>query len=321
MLKRRALVTGASGFVGRYLVPLLQEKGFEVWASSRRPLRSFSKPVHWRPADLECPDEIFRLIKEARPDVIFHLAGFTIPKESLRKPASVFSVNVRGTIFLLEGVFRYAPRARVLLISSCHVYGSIFSKRGKIRETDLMGPTSPYGASKALMEMVAQNYVKQQGLRVVIARGFNQLGAGQAESYVFSGFCKQIAQIETKKRRPVLEVGNLDLVRDFIHVEDAVRAYLLLADKGRTGTAYNVGSGEGTRLRKALGFLQRQSRTPFRIIPNTVRFRRHDFPSVIADCGRLKRLGWRPRKSVWTGIRELLEEWRGKTPRRYNRVL
>src|SRR3989338_2413248 len=302
MVKRRALVTGASGFVGRYLVPLLQEKGFEVWASSRHPVRSFSKAVHWRRADLECPDEIFRLIKEARPDVIFHLAGFTVPQEILKKPANAFSLNVRGTIFLLEGVLLYVPRARVLLISSCHVYGSVFSKQGKIQEANLMGPTTPYGASKALMEMVAQNYVEQQGLRVVIARGFNQLGAGQSESFVFSGFCRQIAQIEKKKRKPVLEVGNLDLVRDFIHVEDAVRAYFLLAVKGKPGAAYNVGSGEGTRLRKALGFLQRQSRTLFRIVPTTDRFRKHDFPSVIADCNRLKRLGWRPRKSVWTGI-------------------
>lgn len=312
MARRRALVTGASGFVGRYLVPLLQKKGYQVWCSSRGRKTPFRHPVCWIKSDLESSDEILNLVKKARPDIIFHLAGLANPKESLKRPDTAFSWNVRGTIFLLEAMLRVAPNSTILLVSSSHVYGRVFDKIEKIREEYLINPASPYGASKALMEMAAQDYARQTGLRVIIARSFNHLGAGQPPSYIFSDFCRQISGIERKKRAARLEVGNLDLIRDFIHVEDAVRAYLILGERGKSGTTYNVGSGEGIRLSRGLEYLRRASHASFKIKPAPSRFRRQDPPSIVADCRRLKRLGWRPRKTIREGLQDMLSEWRQK---------
>ncbi len=312
MNRPRALVTGASGFVGSYLVPHLCREGMTVFGTSRRPRNPFSGVAKWISADLTREKDAFRLIRTTQPDYVFHLAGVAVPAQSVNDPAGTFRINVTATLHLMEGILRFAPRSRLLLVSSSHVYGRTFHKHVRVRERDSSDPTTPYGVSKRLTELAALDFFCHHGLRVVIARGFNQVGVGLNPYFVFPSFCRQVASIEAKKRRPVLEVGNLSLVRDFIHVEDAVRAYSLLIRKGKSGEIYNVGSGRGLRLRKAVEFLKRKSRVPFQIRPVPGLFRRGDSPYGVADPSKLEHLGWKPRRSIFEGLESILDEWRVK---------
>ncbi len=308
----RALITGASGFVGAHLAQHLHEKGIEVWASYRQSRKKFSFPVCWLRADLTHIDETLRLVKESRPHFIFHLAAQTITSQSWKNPEGTFQINVAGSVNLLEAALRFSPKARIILVSTAHVYGATFFQKRHVREDHLANPVTPYAASKLLMEVAAFNFMKSHPLRIVIVRGFNQLGTGQEEHFIFSDFCRQIALIEKRKKAPVLEVGNLALVRDFIHVHDAVKAYDLLAHKGRRGEIYNVGSGRGMRLSEGVKLLAKESRIPFIVRKKSERLRKNDYPYGVADCSKVRKLGWRPRASLTEGLRELLNEWRNK---------
>ncbi len=309
---KRALITGASGFVGRYLASYLHEKGFEVWASFLRDRSPFPFRVLWLRANLTSSEQTFELIRKSRPHYVFHLAGQAVPNLSWKDPEKTFQANVIASISLLEGVTRFAPEARVLLTSSTQVYGTSFLRRGQVNEGALASPVTPYGGSKLLMEMAALNFAEREGVSVVISRACNQVGAGQPPAGVFSDFCRQIVLMERGKRATVLKVGNLNVVRDFIHVRDAVRAYYLLAMRGRKGEIYNVSSDRGVRVKDGLKFLARQSRVPFKIEVDPSKFRRNDFPRMVANAAKLRKLGWKPKASVRQALRELLAEWRGK---------
>ena len=309
---KRVLVTGAGGFVGTHLVPYLHERGFEVWGSFHRKPKRFLFPIHWVQADLTDYYETLNLIARSRPHYLFHLAGQTVPSQSWKNPSRTFKLNVASSLFLLEAVLRFSPDARVVFFSSGQVYGTTFWAQKRVSEKDPASPVGPYAGSKLLMEMAALNFFKEHGVSVVIARAFNQTGPGQKKTYVLSDFCQQIALMERKKRPPVLEVGNVSLTRDFIHVRDSIRAYDLLARRGKAGEIYNVGSGKGVRLSDVLDFLAEESRVRFTVKTLSSRLRRNDPPHAVLDPSKIKALGWRPQESIWDALRELLEEWRQK---------
>lgn len=308
----RVLVTGASGFVGSHLLPYLYEAGYEIWASRHRLCHKHTFPVHWISADLLKPQDCFNLVKKSQPQYLFHLAGLATPKESWRNSTLAVQSNVGASINLLEGVCRYVPGARVVLVSSAHVYGRTFASKSRIRENDLADPVTPYGGSKLLMEIAARNFISRHGLNIVIARGFNQVGRGQNPQFVFSDFCRQVALIEKRRMPSKITVGNINVIRDFIHVRDAVRAYESVARRGKRGEVYNVGSGMGISLKKILEELRKRSRVPFNIVVDPSRYRKDDFPKIVADASKLKQLGWKPKESIWHGLDELLSEWRNR---------
>lgn len=309
----RALVTGASGFVGQHLVRYLYGRNYEVWASFHRKKIHFPFPVHWVPSDLTQFIPTLELIRRSRPHQVYHLAAQTLLGESWKDPEGTFEANTKASIFLMEAVLRHAPKARMVLVSSAQVYGASFCKGKKLREDACTNPVSPYAGSKRLMELAAIDFSKKHGLDAVIARVFNQIGKGLPPTAVFSQFCRQIVRFERKRIRPQLKVGNMNVVRDFIHVEDAVRAYELLARLGKKQEVYNVGRGTGVYLPKVLDFLGRQSRVSFKAQKDPSLFRKNDLSDAVIDPGKLKRLGWRPKISVWTGLREVLAEWRERT--------
>ena len=308
----RALITGISGFVGGHLARFLHEKGLSLWASSHQHVRRFPFSVRWIQTDLTKFNETLELIRKSRPDYLFHLAGQAVPRKSWQDPLGTFQGNSTASLHLLEAVLRLAPKTRVVFVSSAQVYGTTFLEKKFVRETNLANPPTPYAGSKLVMELAALHYVKRHRLHVTIARAFNQVGTGQPADYVFSDFCRQVALLEKRKQGPFLEVGNLNLVRDFIHVRDAARAYWFLAKRGKSGEIYNVGLGQGIHLQAVVDFLAKQSRILFKLKMISSRFRRNDFPRLVGSSSKLRRLGWRPQESVWEGLQELLEEWREK---------
>ena len=312
----RALVTGATGFVGGHLVSYLRQKGFEIWASFHKRKKKFPFRVNWVPADLTRFDQVLHLVEKSRPDYVFHLAAKARPLLSWKGPEITLRTNVSSSIFLLEGMLRFAPKARGLFVSTGQVYGSSFFEKSRLDELETASPMAPYSGSKLLMEIAALNYVKVYGLDIVIARSFNSIGPGQDAGFVFPDFCRQVARIEAGKTEPFIHVRNENIVRDFLHVEDAARAYLLLAKRGKKGNVYNVGWGSGTRLKDILNFLRKESRVPFQIKTVDPTQNKESIPCAVSNPSKLRKLGWKPQRTIWEGLSEVLAEWREKVESR-----
>jgi len=308
--KNRVLITGAAGFVGSHLTHYLHEKGFEIWAARHRCERRFPFRIRWVDADMTCFRDVMRLLDSARPHYIFHLAGQAVPRMAWEDPSATHRLNVGGSVFLLEGATKFVPESRVILFSSGQVYGATFFWKRRVSEEDPVNPLTPYAGSKLLAEMAGLNFFARHGLDVVIVRPFNHVGTAQNTHLVLAEYCRQIALMEKGRKSYHLEVGNVDVTRDFLHVRDAVRAYHLLAVRGKGGEIYNVGSGKGIYLKRILEFLRKESKVNFKVVQRESWRSRNDFPFSIADCSKLRRLNWQPRESVWGAVREILQEWR-----------
>ncbi len=308
MTFQKAIITGANGFVGKYLVQHLQEQGIRVIATDIQDCNS-SEADEYRQADITKADELSRLMADVQPDLIFHLAGFSSVSRSYENPELTYAINVGGTRNLLDAVRKHSPSARVILVSSAEVYAA---KGTPIAETDpLVTESSPYTLSRLQQEALLSDF---QDLDIVISRSFNHIGPGQVEVFVASSFARQIAEITVGKRDPVISVGNLEAIRDFTDVRDMVRAYLLLADKGLRGERYNLGSGQGRSIRELLDELIAASGQIIEVQIDQSRFRPSDNPYLVCDAAKFTALtGYSASIPLARTLSDMLEYWRNRS--------
>ncbi len=300
----KAFVTGASGFIGSHLVDFLLARGDSVIAFDRRPP---VQPVTFISGDMMDTESLCDAVKRTSPDVLFHLAAQSLTGDSWADPAGTFHANVNGTINVLEAVKEFAPKATVVFVSSSGVYAQPADAR-PLREDDAMGPSTPYGISKMAADQAARLFAVRWNLRVIVARPFFWIGPRKIGD-VTSDWCRRVVAMERGQTGEMV-VGNVDVVRDFIDVRDGVAAFVLLAERGESGLAYNIGSGVGTSLRDVLAALSEISRVPlkWRVAPALVR--PVDEPVRVADVSRLRALGWTPQRDVRATLRETLDFWR-----------
>ncbi|GAB4503729.1 MAG: hypothetical protein Fur0043_07210 [Anaerolineales bacterium] len=225
---------------------------------------------------------------------------------------SYYRTHVFGTIALLEALLKTGLRPRVVIFSSSAVYGSGRGRR-PITEAFRPRPITHYAVSKLAQEFAAFRYHTAFGLPVLCVRTFNLLGPGLSPVMACSDFARQIAQAEKRGRPATISTGNLDARRDFVDVRDAVRAYALLAEKGRPGQVYNVASGRAVSIRECLDLLREQTRVPIETVVDPARVQQNDIPVQVGSAERLRRLtGWKPEISVEQSLVDLLEDWRQK---------
>jgi GDP-4-dehydro-6-deoxy-D-mannose reductase len=299
----RTLVTGADGFVGTHLCAHLRAAGDEV-VEVHGPHGAHPSALRM---DLTDEAQVRAAVEEARPEGVIHLAGFSSVGQSHQAPGLALAVNALGTTYLLAALRATCPDARVLLISSGEVYGPVAPGTRASEDAPLV-PTSPYSASKVAAELVGQQFQRSYGLPVVIVRPFNHLGRGQSPTFAIPSFAAQVRAIRQGHAQPLLQVGNLEPVRDFSHVADVVEAYRLLLQRGQPGAAYNVCSGTGRTLRSVLEELLALAGVHASVVVDPARLRPADIPSLVGDASRLRALGWRPRRTVTDALREVLDE-------------
>ena len=295
----RAVVTGAAGFVGRHLVDHLLSEGDEVVSTDR----SSGGP------DVLDQDGLAELLGHHLPDVVFHLAGQADVARSWSEPATTIRVNAEGTHHLLAAARRVGV-GRVVTVTSADVYGVVTADELPIDETAPFRPASPYAASKAMADLIAQQAHIGHGQDVVRARSFNHLGPGQGEAGVCSALALRIARCEVRGETSI-QVGNLDARRDFTDVRDVVRAYRLLAMSGQPDTAYNVCSGRAVSIRSLLEVLLSLAACPIEPVDAPDLYRPVDLPELRGDASAIKRdTGWEPLLNLESTLPEVLDDAR-----------
>ena len=232
-MSKRVLVTGSEGFVGRKLVSALQDRGHEVFGCD---LRVPDAPAR-RACDISNFDSVEALFEWVESvDWIFHLAAITFVPEAAQTPAHVMAVNLNGTIHLLDMARRRCPNARFIFAGSSEAYG--IPQTLPIDESHPLVPGNPYAISKAAADAYCAYVHRVHGQDVVRLRLFNHSGPGQNDQFVLSSFARQMALLERRSEEghtSVLRTGNLESSRDFLHVDDVIRAYLAVAERGRSG--------------------------------------------------------------------------------------
>jgi GDP-4-dehydro-6-deoxy-D-mannose reductase len=312
----RVLVTGVSGFVGGHLAEHLIEMGDLVVglsASGRWPgeLSGLSRHVRIERCDLsDAGSDLAEQVARKQPEVIYHLAAQANPQASVADPRGTWALNLGGALNLLEAVKASGLRPRVVLVGSGVCYGNPAPEHLPVSESCPLRPNNPYSASKAAADLLGIQHFLSHGTDVVMVRPFNHAGPRQSPSYVLSGLARQVAEVEAG-RRPRVEVGNLDVVRDFTDVRDVVRGYRLLAERGAAGEIYNLGTGRGTRIADALETLRGLARAPIDVHIDPARVRPVDQPLLVADASRLRAAtGWEPRFSIDRTLGDMLDYWR-----------
>ncbi len=303
----RALVTGASGFVGRYLVDALRREGAEILACGGP-----HDPVEeYFPLDLADEQTIRAALEVIAPTVVFHLAAQTFVPESLASPIETYQTNTIGTARLAAAIRDVMPegsRPRLVFVSSAEVYGARTRDEMPLTETLDVRPANPYAASKAAAEAVLTAECHSFGLDVVVARAFNHIGPGQGRRFVVPSFAAQLARIAHGDAQPLL-VGNIDAARDFLDVRDVVDAYVALARDGRSGETYNVCSGGAVAIRSILQQLIALARVPVEVREDPARMRPADVPLLVGNPTKLARCAaWKPKVPLAQSLRDIYED-------------
>lgn len=310
----RVFITGIEGFVGRHLGVRLTADGHEVVGSVLAEERLAGAPGAVVAFDVRDAAAVARAIGAAGADAVVHLAGEASVGRSFADPATTFAVNADGALNVLEAC-RKARTGRVLLVTSCEVYGAPDPDRGPVAEAAPLAPISPYGASKAAQDLLGQQYWLGYRLPVVRARPFPHTGPGHRPPYLFPSVARRIAEAEAGSGAAEIAVGAVDVVRDLLDVRDVVDAYARLLEAGRPGAAYNVATGRAREMRVALGRLLDLARAPVRLTTDPERRRPADFAWLVGDPARLEEAtGWRPRIAWETTVEELLDEQRSRVP-------
>ena len=290
----RALVTGASGFLGRHLAAHLRDLGDDVIPSG---------------ADVTDPEALARELDRHRPEVVYHLAAQSDVGRGWTDPVRTLRVNAEGTLNVL-GASRRAGAALVVAASSAEVYGPADESELPLGEDAPLRPANPYAASKAAAEMMCLQARFGAGPDVVRVRAFNLIGPGQPAGFAASSLAAQIAANERSGGDRVL-VGNLEARRDFTDVRDAARACRLLAGHGAVGEAYNLCSGADRSVRDLAEMLMGIAGRPMELVADPDRLRPSDVAVRRGDPGKLQAAtGWRAEIPLAQTLADLLEHWR-----------
>lgn len=314
----RVLITGITGFAGSHLADYILENhpdvrlyGLVRWRSRMENILHIQEKIELFEADLKDIVSLRKSLAEIKPDRIFHLAAQSFVPFSWKCPAETFAINAIGQINLFEAILSLGLSPKIQVAGSSEEYGLVNSDEVPMREENPLRPLSPYAVSKVAQDFLAWQYFKSYGLRTVRTRGFNHTGPRRGEVFICSNFAKQIAEIEKKKREPVIFVGNLEAKRDFTDVRDTVRAYWLSLEKGEEGEVYNIGKGKTCSMKEVLDILLSKSKVHVKIEVDSKRLRPSDVPVLLSDCTKFRKLtGWEPKIPFSQSLQDLLDYWR-----------
>ena len=269
---KTALITGSSGFTGQYLAKSLDDAGYAVVGLGHKPSEGVIA------CDLLDRARLIEVLEQVKPDVVVHLAAIAFVAHG--DVDAIYRTNVVGTRNLLDALVKCKSNpSSILLASSANIYGNVNVET--IDESVVAAPANDYAVSKVAMEHMARLWVDQ--LPITIARPFNYTGAGQSLNFLLPKIVDHF-----KRRAPVLELGNLDVVRDFSDVRSVVHSYRALLQAGRTGEAFNICSGRGYSLLEVVQMMRQLTGHNIEIVVNPAFVRANEVHRLVGNKARLE---------------------------------
>jgi GDPmannose 4,6-dehydratase len=324
---KKVLITGITGMVGSHLTDyLLEHTDWEIWGMLRwrSPLDNVSHlldrinrkdRINLVYADLSDQISVLNAIKESKPDYVFHLAAQSYPKTSFDSPIDTYNINILGTARLLEAIRWQGLDPWIHVCASSEVFGRVTQDKLPIDEECSFHPASPYAISKVGTDLVGRYHAEAYNQKIITTRMFTHTGPRRGDVFAESTFAKQIAMIELGMIDPVVKVGNLDSLRTYADVRDAVRAYhMMLTMNPEVGEYYNIGGTYVCKIGDMLETLMGMSHIKnISIKVDKDRLRPIDADLQIPDTTKFtQKTGWKPEISFEKTMSDLLEYWRKK---------
>lgn len=319
----RVLITGITGFAGSHLADYLLAEHPDVeiygtwrWRSRTENIDHLEGRIKLVECDLKDASAVLQTLSDIRPERIFHLAAQSYVPASWQAPAETLSNNILSQTNIFEAIRTLDLDARIQIAGSSEEYGLVLPDEVPITETNPLRPLSPYAVSKVTQDLLAYQYFRSYGLKVVRTRGFNHTGPRRGEVFVTSNFAKQIASIEAGLQEPIIRVGNLSAQRDFTDVRDTVRAYWLALEKGKPGEVYNLASGKSVTIEELLNMLLALSDVEVDVQLDPDRLRPSDVEILQGDNSKFRGdTGWQPQIPLTQTVEDLLNYWRERLAR------
>lgn len=312
----KILITGGGGFIGSHLADFLVGKGFrdiyaEYWTGDAPEnlihLKNKIKLIKLDIKDTKC---VRAAIAKIKPDVIFHLAAQSYVTESWKRPKDTLETNILGTFNIFNAVICENLDPVIVSVCSSAEYGMTKISEIPIKESKGFMPISPYAVSKIAQDMMSLQYFQSHSLKIVRVRFFNITGPRKLFD-ACSDFAKGVAEIESGKSKN-LSVGNIEGIRDFTDVRDAVKALWLLYENGKPGEVYNVCSGKGVKIGDVVNILAGMSKVKVNTKTDKGKLRIIDDPLYLGDNEKIRSLGWKPEIPLEKTLSDTLDYWRIK---------
>lgn len=303
----KILIFGVSGFAGRYLAKELVESGYTVYGTDLAKNPALPREVEFIKSDVMKADEVEKVVLSVNPDAVVNLAAVNSVGDSWNNLMRTISVNVSGALNILEAVRKCEPIPKILFIGSSEEYESTSDN---ITEDMKLNSNNPYGVSTITQDYLMEIYKEHYKMECYYVRPFNQLGVGQKTNSALPSFCHQVAEIEKSGKSGVVEVGNLDVERDYTDIRDIVRAYRLILEGENSATIYNIGSGRTYTMRELLEYIISLSSQEIEIKVNPELVRPVDSQRICCDYSKIKNeLGWSPEYDIKDTLVEMYEDY------------
>ena len=322
---KNVLITGITGMVGSHLTDFLLENtdwniyGFCRWNDSLENIEHLSDEINKGDriqliyGDLNDLASLISTIEDSKPDYVFHLAAQSYPQTSFSAPLETLDTNILGTAKLLEAIKKSKYNPVIHVCASSEVFGRVPKEFLPINEECKFHPASPYAISKIGTDLIGRYYAEAYDMTIMTTRMFTHTGPRRGDVFAESTFAKQIAMIEANLIEPKLHVGNLDSLRTWADVRDAVRAYYMLVTiNPKSGEYYNIGGSYTCSIRQMLDYLLSQSLVQnIEVITDKGRLRPIDADLQVPDITKFKEhTGWEPEIPFETTMNDLLNYWR-----------
>ncbi len=317
------LITGGTGFVGSHMIDYILENIDDIkifclkrWMEDQSNLNHIMDDrLEFIDCDLIDGLSVRRAIEVSKPDKVFHFAAQSFPEVSFKIPVITLETNIIGTTNLFESIKESDYNPMIVSISSSEVYGNPTEEEIPIQEDNPIRAANPYSISKVGHDLMSQYYYNAYKMRIVITRMFSHEGARRGKQFALSSFAYQIVQNEKGKGDGYIRHGNLESIRTYNHIDDAIRAYWICSESERYGEVYNIGGDYTCTVGDALDMLISKSTKAIQLKKqlDPKRVRPTDITLQIPDSSKFKNhFGWEPQKDLSHICHDLLEFWREK---------
>jgi GDP-4-dehydro-6-deoxy-D-mannose reductase len=313
LVVQTVFITGAEGFAGTFLIQHLRQHGYQIVAGVRNRARKLAYERNQGRAlvcDVSDAINVARAIAAARPDAVVHLAGDAHPRAASEQPLAAYQSIVTAWANVLDAVRRVCPRARVLLVSACDVYGNAGRDGQPLSEATTPQPVSTFGSLKLAAESIAHAYFKRFHLNLTIARPFHYTGPGQPPSFFLGAAAKRIAEWDPSTDGRELSLPDLSCRRDLLHVQDVVSAYERLLRDGQPNQIYNVCSGRVRSCGEIIQTMAQAARLDLEFVEEAAKNDDEFIPVLCGANTKLRtELGWQPAHTAEGALQDLVHSF------------